>query len=121
VEREPITVEDVERPVEEYRPQRHPGSSLALSLALVALVFWFGFQAFQMVRERGNLGVVRTSQDSAIQEAEQIRAQFESLISKLSDLASKGHAGAKMVLDELQNRGVGAAPDSAGPPSMPTK
>jgi hypothetical protein len=120
VENDPAAVEQTEVAVEETRPPRNPGSSLALTLALLSLVFWFGFQAFQMVRERSNLGLMRASQDSAIQESEKIRTQFESLVGKLSDLANKGHAGAKMVLGELQNRGVGA-PESAGPPSMPSK
>jgi hypothetical protein len=121
VESDPPIVAETDTPVEETRPPRNPGSTLALTLVLVSLVLWFGFQAFQMIRERSNLSLVRASQDSAIQEAEKIRTQFESLISKLSELANKGHAGAKMVLDELQNRGMGPAPDAATPQPQPAK
>jgi hypothetical protein len=115
------SVDEIEAPAEPREPPRTAASSLALTLTLVSLALWLGFQAFQMVRERGNLSLVRASQDSAVQEAEKIRTQFEALISKLSDLANKGHAGAKMVMDELQNRGVGAAPEPAAPHPQPAK
>jgi hypothetical protein len=45
-----------------------------------------------------------------MQESEKIRAQFQTLMTKTAELANKGHAGAKMVVDELQKRGVGIAP-----------
>jgi hypothetical protein len=122
VENESTTsIDEMEAPAEQREPPRAAASSLALTLTLVSLVLWLGFQAFQMVRERGNLSLVRASQDSAVQEAEKIRTQFEALISKLSDLANKGHAGAKMVMDELQNRGVGAAAEPAVPQPQPAK
>jgi hypothetical protein len=47
-----------------------------------------------------------------MQEAQKLRAQFESLISKTSDLANKGHSGAKLVMDELQKRGTRVEPES---------
>jgi hypothetical protein len=98
----PVQIDEAAR----VEPPRRDGSGLALTLALISLLLWFGFQSFQMVQERGSLSLVRASQEGAIQESEKIRAQFQSLLGKLSDLASKGHPGAKMILDELQNRGT---------------
>jgi hypothetical protein len=50
-----------------------------------------------------------------MQEAQKLRTQFESLISKTSELANKGHAGAKLVMEELQKRGMGAQPEAITP------
>lgn len=88
------------------------GSSAPLVILLIALTIWFGFQALQLATERTNLGDARGHQEAAMQEAQKLRAQFESLISKTSDLANKGHSGAKLVMDELQKRGTRVEPES---------
>jgi hypothetical protein len=110
-----------EETLEEQEPEeKHGGSSIALTLTLVSLVLWFGFQAFQLVRDRSSLQVVKANQETAMQESEKIRTQFQTLMTKTAELANKGHAGAKMVIDELQKRGlgVGAAPEEK-PPEKP--
>ncbi len=98
-----------EETVEEEEPaqEKTGGSSLALTLTLVSLILWFGFQAFQLVRDRSSLQVVKANQETAMQESEKIRTQFQTLMTKTAELANQGHAGAKMVIDELQKRGVG--------------
>jgi hypothetical protein len=98
-------------------------SSIALTLTLVALVLWFGFQAFQLVRDRSSLQVVKANQETAMQESEKIRTQFQTLMTKTAELANKGHAGAKMVIDELQRRGLGmgAGPEEKPPEKPDTK
>lgn len=88
------------------------GSSAPLVILLTALTIWFGFQAVQLATERTNLGEARGHQEAAMQEAQKLRAQFESLISKTSDLADKGHSGAKLVMDELQKRGTRVEPEN---------
>jgi hypothetical protein len=95
------------------------GANLPLTILLIALVLWFGFQTLQLASERANLNEARGHQEAAMQEAQKLRTQFESLISKLSDLANKGHAGAKLVMDELQNRGVTAQPETMIPKTLP--
>jgi preprotein translocase subunit SecF len=82
-------------------------SSIALTITIVSLILWFGFQSFQLVRDRSSLRLVKANQDTAMQESEKIRAQFQTLMMKTAQLANQGHAGAKMVIDELQKRGVG--------------
>ena len=91
---------------------------LPLILIFVALTIYFGFQTLQYLFERNNLIMVKSSQEAAIQEAQKIQGQFKALVGKTGELASKGHAGAKMVMEELLKRGVGSAPQSA-PPSLP--
>ncbi len=81
-------------------------------ITVTALLVWIGFQTVQLARERINLGAVKSSQDGAIREAEKIRVQFESLLANTSALANQGHAGARMVIDELQRRGVGVQMES---------
>ncbi|MGE5819288.1 MAG: hypothetical protein ACM37Z_14795 [Deltaproteobacteria bacterium] len=105
---EPEVVE--EETVEEPLPKRSGASSIALTVTIVCLILWFGFQTFQLLRDRGNLGFVKANQESAMQESEKVQVQFKTLLSKIAELANQGHAGAKMVMDELQKRGVGFAP-----------
>ncbi len=95
---------------EENRPVEKTDSNLAIIITLVALLLWFGFQSVQFWRERSNLSAVKASQETAIQESEKIRLQFQGLMTKTVELANQGHAGAKMVVDELQKRGVGVPP-----------
>lgn len=117
MEHEPEIEED-EEAVAEPAPARSGLSSVALTVTIGCLVLWFGFQAFQLIRDRGNLGLVKANQESAIQESEKVQVQFKTLMTKISQLANKGHAGAKMVMDELQKRGVGFAP-AEKPPEKP--
>jgi hypothetical protein len=91
--------------------------TLPLILTLAALTIYFGFQTLQFLFERNNLVMVKSSQEGATQEAQKIQAQFKMLVSKTSELADQGHAGAKMVMEELLKRGVGSAPQPAPPPS----
>ncbi len=109
--------EEEEEELEEAEPTKEKtgGSSIALTLTLVSLILWFGFQAFQLVRDRSSLQVVKANQETAMQESQKIRTQFQTLMTKTSELANQGHAGAKMVMDELQKRGVGVgvAPEEA--------
>lgn len=90
-------------------------SNLPFILTLAALLIYFGFQTLQLLTERGNLGMVKNSQEAAIQEAQKLQSQFKALVGKVGELADQGHAGAKMVMDELFNRGTGSPPQSSAP------
>ncbi|MGH7852197.1 MAG: hypothetical protein ACREP3_02060 [Candidatus Binatia bacterium] len=90
--------------------------TLPLILTLTALTIYFGFQTLQVLNERDNLVMVKSTQEQAIQEAQKVQAQFKNLVNKTSELADKGHAGAKMVMEELFKRGVSSAPQPASPP-----
>ena len=105
---------EIEEP-EPVAPRLERGANLPLTILLGALVLWFGFQTVQLASERANLVEARGHQEAAMQEAQKLRTQFESLISKTSELANKGHAGAKLVMEELQKRGMRSQPESITP------
>ena len=92
-------------------------SNLPMVIILVALAIYFGFQTFSLLVERGSLGQVKASQDNALQEAQKIQTQFRTLVTKTGELAEKGHAGAKLVMEGLQRQGMGMA--GAGPAKAP--
>ena len=105
---------EIEEP-EPLAPPVERGANLPLTILLSALILWFAFQTVQLASERANLGEARGHQEAAMQEAQKLRTQFESLISKTSELANKGHAGAKLVMEELQKRGMGTQSESIIP------
>ena len=100
---------------EERSKVAKPASTLPLIITLVALVLYFSFQTLMLLSERSNLGFVKLNQDGALQEAQKVQAQFKLLVTKTSELASQGHAGAKMVMEGLERQGVGFAPESGAP------
>jgi hypothetical protein len=89
--------------------------TLPFMLTLAALTIYFAFQTVQLLADRSNLIAVKGSQEGAIQEAQKVQAQFKNLVGKTGELADQGHAGAKMVMEELFQRGIGAAPQAAPP------
>jgi len=108
-------------PISEPAPARQGGLNLPVIITLAALIIWFGFQTLQLFRERANLSFVKSNQDSAIQESEKIRLQFQTVMTKTSELASKGHPGARLVMEELQKRGFGVAPEARAADKIETK
>jgi len=114
VENEEQATTDIEIS-EENRLVEKTDSNVAIIITLVALLLWFGFQSVQLWRERGNLSAVKASQDTALQESEKIRLQFQGLMTKTSELANQGNAGAKLIVDELQKRGIGVPLPGAKP------
>lgn len=100
---------------EEYVEEESSQSNLPLIVLLAAVTIYFGFQTLQLLSERGNLGLVKGNQETAMQEAQKVQTQFKTLVTKTGQLANQGHAGAKMVMEELQKRGVGVAPEGMPP------
>jgi hypothetical protein len=104
---------------EEYVAEERSHSNLPLIVLMAALTIYFAFQTLQLLSERGNLGLVKGNQDSAIQEAQKVQTQFKTLVTKTGQLADQGHPGARMVMEELQRRGVGFASEVPPPTKMP--
>ena len=92
-------------------------SNLPLIITLVALITYFGFQTVSLLAERSNLGLIKGSQETALQEAQKTQAQFRTIVTKTGELADKGHGGAKMVMEGLQRQGMGMG--MAGPTKSP--
>jgi len=108
--------DDVEKSDPEERTEAaRPASTLPLIITLVALLIYFSFQTLSLLSERSNLAFVKSNQDGALQEAQKVQAQFKVLVTKTSDLADQGHAGARMVMEGLQRQGVGFASESSAP------
>jgi cell division protein FtsL len=126
-ETDPSIIESEEsEEIEEQVRVEKTGSNVPFIITLAALTVYFGFQTVQLISERGNLGQVKSSQEAAIQEAQKVQTQFRNLVTKTGQLADQGHAGAKMVMEELQKQGVGfasppAAPEAKAPPSKEPK
>ena len=110
-ETDPIEQEEMVEPV----AVETTWSNLPFIITIAALTVYFGFQTVQLISERGNLGQVKSSQEAAIQEAQKVQTQFRNLVTKTGQLADQGHAGAKMVMEELQKQGVGFASTQAAP------
>jgi len=102
--------------VEETVAAEKTASILPFVITAVALFIYFLFQTLQLVVERSNLASVKASQEAPIQEAQKIQSQFKLLITKTSELADQGHAGAKLVIEGLQSQGLGLAPDGSAAP-----
>jgi|ERR1051325_5222199 hypothetical protein len=97
----------------ELAPSAEPApANWPLIITIVSLVVWFGFQSFQLMRERSNLIMLKSNQDPAMQESQKVQAQFQNVITKTSELANQGHAGAKMVMEQLQKQGLALAPET---------
>jgi hypothetical protein len=94
-----------------------PALNLPFIITLTALLLFFGFQTLQLIVERGNLGMMKSNQDSALQEAQKVQEQFKTLVTKTNQLAEQGHVGARMVMEGLQRQGFGAPPPESKAPS----
>jgi hypothetical protein len=95
---------------------------MALALLTIAVVAWLSFQTVQQIRERSALQNVRTAQEAALERAQKIRAQFDTITKKTLELAQQGNAGAALIVEELARRGVTITPSSsAGPLPPPSK
>ena len=77
-------------------------SNLPFAITLAALQIFFAFQTIQLIAQRSELSAVKSSQEAPLQAAQKVQEQFRTLMTKTSELAKQGHAGAKMVLDGLQ-------------------
>lgn len=80
-------------------------SNLPFAITLAALLIYFAFQTIQHIAQRSELSAVKSAQEAPLQAAQKVQEQFKTIITKTSELAKQGHAGAKMVLDGLQITG----------------
>lgn len=90
----------------------------AVTLLTVAVLAWFAFQTYQLVRERSTLHALKAGQETMLAQAGKVRTQTDSIARKTLELAQQGNAGAAVIVDELARRGVTINP-SAAPPAPP--
>ena len=92
--------------VTEPRPPAGASAFVPTLLLALALVSWLGFQGFQLIREREQLGQAQASlmpQESA---AAKLRASLDTVATSTAKLAAGGNASAQLIVDELRKRGV---------------
>jgi hypothetical protein len=94
------------------------GPSVFIPLIILALAAggWAGFQMTQLLRERDSLAVARFNQEHPIENAKKLREGLDTLAKQTQLLATKGNAGAKLIVDELRKRGITINPESAAAP-----
>jgi hypothetical protein len=94
--------------------QRPDGSKIQLALVTLALFVMVAFQSVQLIRERSNLGDVRSNQEPTIQEGIKLRKQLETLANDTARLAAAGDAGASTIIEELRRQGITVKPTADG-------
>ena len=99
--------------------QERPSPWLAVTFVTLAVVAWFAFQTYQLVRERNSLQAVKAAQDPTIEQAQKLRAQLDAISSKTLELAQQGNAGAALIVEQLARRGVTINPNPATGPQAP--
>jgi hypothetical protein len=87
-----------------------------VTLTTIAMVTWFAFQTYQLVREWGVLQSVKVAQEPTIEQAKKLRTQLEAISKKTLELAQQGNSGAAQIVEELARRGVTINPS---PPAAP--
>ena len=86
-------------------------------LLALAVVGWFGFQTYELARERAQLGAVYAAQQAQVDAAARVRANLDALAASTQRLANGGDGNARAVVDALRARGVNINPNPVVPPS----
>ena len=102
----------------ESREER-PSPWLAVTFVTLAVVAWFAFQTYQLVRERSSLQSVKTAQEPTIEQAQKLRAQLDLISRKTLELAQRGNPGASLIVEQLARRGVTINPNPTPGPEAP--
>jgi hypothetical protein len=89
-----------------------PSLFLPLLLILITLVLWFGFQTYQLVKERGNLKTLQANQETMFNNAQKMRAQLDAIAAGTSHLAQQGNANAAQVVNALKAKGITINPNA---------
>ena len=92
-----------------------PSLFLPLLLTLITLVLWFGFQTYQLVKERGNLQVLQANQETMLTNAQKMRVQLDSIAAGTARLAEQGNVNAAQVVNALKAKGITINPNVTAP------
>jgi cell division protein FtsB len=110
------------------RPAAPPSPWAAVVLLVLAMLIWFGYQAWNLQREYQSLQVTHAGQEGPLDQARRRQAQLETTARRVYALSQQGNPGATLIVQELARRGVNfsagsppAAPSTSAPPAAPTK
>ena len=79
---------------------------LPMLLMAIALVGWFGLQSYELAGDRKQLTTIMATQDTQVAAAMKIRTALDSLAADTKRLANAGNINARVIVEELQKRGV---------------
>lgn len=77
-----------------------------LALLALALLIWVGFQAMQLTLERQRLVASLASQEGLVVNSRKLRASLDSLATETAKLAEQGNPNARLLVEQLRQRGV---------------
>jgi hypothetical protein len=91
------------------------GHSTFVPVLLLSLAFsgWLGFQGWQLLNERQQLQQFAAGLEAPVNNANRLRASLDRLALATRQLASEGNPNARLLVDELQRRGVTINPERA--------
>ena len=94
-------------------PRARPTVFVPALLLTLAVVVWFGFQTVHLVREWRQLNLAQTTLQPQEQNATKLRASLDAVATSTANLAAAGNSNARIVVEELRNRGVTINPPAA--------
>ena len=92
------------------RPRSKPRIEVTLLLLALAFFAMEAFQSYQLIRENGNLGKIRDTQEANYQEGQHVRTLLDTLLRRTTQLADGGDTAAKAIIDDLHRQGIGYKP-----------
>jgi hypothetical protein len=78
----------------------------AFAVLAVAFFLMVAFQTYQLIAQHSNLEIARDGQETALEQAVQVREDTEALAGETAALADKGNANAKQVVDFMREQGI---------------
>jgi hypothetical protein len=103
------------RSVDEETPQAR-GVFLPILLVVLSVTGWFGFQTLQLVRERQQLEAAKLTLAPQELAATKVRAALDQVATATANLAAQGNGNARLIVEQLRNRGVTInAPGASAP------
>jgi hypothetical protein len=83
---------------------------IALTLVVVAVFLMAGSQTIAMIGFHNALAERRVAQESAMKEGGEVRNQLQAIVTGTEQLAARGDAAAKDVLETLRKQGIVITP-----------
>ena len=93
---------------------QYPNFFLPMLLMWLAVLVWFGFQSYQLLKERDNLATLSGNQEAIYQNAQKMRGQLDAIAAGTQRLAKAGTPNAVLIVSELARRGITINPDAEG-------
>lgn len=90
-----------------------------LLLVGLALLGWTVFQTVELIGEHRGLTAAQVAQQTQVERAEKLRASLSTLASDTQKLADGGDAGAKLIIDQLHQRGITINPNASSSSGAP--